>query len=155
MVDVLKAVLQKGPAALAELGNAQDSARFRLAAQAASEATFDWQVAEGAVAWAGATEILPFQRNIGRAAVFLDAIDREKRAALEALLDSQSPQVTPFCIEIEIASAMGAMIFSMVGSRIANETGRTERLVGMMRDTTERSREIQRLTYLATRDELT
>jgi len=155
MVDVLKAVLQKGPAALAELGNAQDSARFRLAAQAASEATFDWQVAEGVIAWDGATEILPFQRDIGRAAVFLDAIDREKRGALEALLDSQSPQVTPFCIEIEIASAMGAMIFIMVGSRIASEAGRTERLVGMMRDATERSREIQRLTYLATRDELT
>ena len=32
---------------------------------------------------------------------------------------------------------------------------RTERLVGLMRDTTERTREVQRLTYLATRDELT
>src|SRR3954469_16626586 len=132
MVDVLTAALQKGQAALAELGNAQEAARFRLAAQAASVATFDWQVAEGVIVWDGATEILPFQRDIGRAAVFLDAIEREKRSALEALLDSQSPQVTPFLVDIKIASAMGAVVFSMVGSRIANETGRTERLVGMI-----------------------
>ena len=35
------------------------------------------------------------------------------------------------------------------------EDGRTERLIGMLRETTERARELQRLTYLATRDELT
>ena len=33
--------------------------------------------------------------------------------------------------------------------------GDTERLTGVMREITERQREMQRLTYLATRDELT
>jgi diguanylate cyclase (GGDEF)-like protein len=147
--------LQKGQTTLAELGNAQDSARFRLAAQAANITAFDWQVAEGVIAWDGATEILPFQRDINRAAVFLDAIDRDKRGPLEALIDSQSLQPAYFSIDIEIASAMGSVAFTMVGTRLPNATGRTERLVGMMRDTTERTREMQRLTYLATRDELT
>ena len=50
---------------------------------------------------------------------------------------------------------MGALNFTMVGTRIPGEDGRTERLIGMLRDTTERAREMQRLTYLATRDELT
>jgi diguanylate cyclase (GGDEF)-like protein len=155
MVDVLTAALQKGQTALAELGSAQDSARFRLAAQAAGVAAFDWQVGDGLITWDGATEILPFQRDINRAAVFLDAVDRDKRAALEALIDSQSTQSTTFNVDIEIASAMGSVAFTMVGTRFPNATGRTERLVGMMRDTTERTREMQRLTYLATRDELT
>jgi diguanylate cyclase (GGDEF)-like protein len=155
MVDVLTAALQKGQTTLAELGNAQDSARFRLAAQAAGVTAFDWQVAEGVITWDGATEILPFQRDINRAAVFLDAIDRDKRSAVEALLDTHSTQSTPFVVDIEIAAAMGGIAFCMVGTRFPNATGRTERLVGMMRETTERTREMQRLTYLATRDELT
>src|SRR6202789_734875 len=50
---------------------------------------------------------------------------------------------------------MGALNFTMVGSRLPGEDGRAERLIGMLRETTERAREYQRLTYLATRDELT
>jgi len=155
MVDVLTAALQKEQAALAELGNAQDATRLRYAALAASVAVFDWQAAEGAIAWDGATDILPFQRDIHRAAVFLDAIERSRRAPLEALLEARSPQPAPFQIEIEIAAAMGAVTFTMVGTRIPAADGRTERLVGMLRETTEQARELQRLTYLATRDELT
>jgi len=43
----------------------------------------------------------------------------------------------------------------MSGTRIAGEGGATARLSGMMRDNTERVREVRRLSYLATRDELT
>jgi diguanylate cyclase (GGDEF)-like protein len=155
MVDVLTAALQKGHESLAELGAAQDAVRLRLAAQAAAVAAFDWQVGDGLITWDGATEILPFQRNIQRAPVFLDAIERGSRIGLEALLDARDNQSTPFTLDIEIAAAMGAIAFTMTGTRFAGEGGRTERLVGVMRDTTERTREIQRLKYLATRDELT
>ena len=155
MVDVLSAALQKGHSSVVELGAVQDGTRLRLAAQASGVVAFDWQVADGIITWDGATEILPFQRDIGCAAVFLDAIERDKRSALEALLDSHSPQSTPFLIEIEIASAMGAVAFTLSGTRTAGASGRTKRLIGMMRDTTERTRELQRLKYLATRDELT
>jgi len=155
MVDVLTAALQKGHESLAELGTAQDAVRLRLAAQAASVAAFDWQVGDGLITWDGATEILPFQRNVHRAAIFLDAIERASRIGLEAILDARDSHSTPFTLEIEIAAAMGAIAFTMTGTRFAGEDGRTERLVGVMRDTTERTREIQRLKYLATRDELT
>ena len=155
MVDVLTAALQKGHESLAELGTAQDAVRLRLAAQAASVAAFDWQVGDGLITWDGATEILPFQRNVHRAAIFLDAIERASRIGLEAILDARDSHSTPFTLEIEIAAAMGAIAFTMTGTRFAGEGGRTERLVGVMRDTTERTREIQRLKYLATRDELT
>jgi len=45
--------------------------------------------------------------------------------------------------------------FTFAGTRVADNEGRTERVIGMLRETTEKQREIQRLTYLATRDELT
>jgi diguanylate cyclase (GGDEF)-like protein len=155
MVDVLTATLQKGQSNLAELGAVQDGTRLRLCAQASGTAIFEWRVGEGVIVWDGATDILPFQREAVHAAAFLDAVDRDKRAPLEALLDSHSPQTTPFSIEIEIASAMGAVAYTMDGTRIAGAGGRTERLVGTLRDTTERTREMGRLKYLATRDELT
>ena len=152
---MLNAALQKGQQDVAALGAVQDATRLRLAAQAASVAAFDWQVGDGLITWDGATDILPFQRDIHRAAVFLDAVEREKRGALEALLDASTPQSSPFVIDIEIASAMGAVTFTMVGTRFAAADGSTERLVGFLRETTERACEMQRLTYLATRDELT
>lgn len=133
MGDVLTAVLQKEQSVLVELGNAQDSARLRLAAQGASLAVFDWDVAAGAITWDGTTEILPFQRDIHRATTFLSAIDRERRAALEAVIDTRTHETTSFSIEIEIASAMGAVTFAMVGSRIPGMGGQTERLVGVLR----------------------
>ena len=152
---MLTAALQKGHESLAELGSAQDAVHLRLAAQASSVAAFDWQVGDGLITWDGATEILPFQRNVHRAAIFLDAIERTSRIGLEAILDARDSQNTPFILEVEIAAAMGAIAFTMTGTRFAGEGGRTERLVGLIRDTTERTREVQRLKYLATRDELT
>ena len=155
MVDVLTAALQKRLTDVVELGSAQDSTRLRLAAQAAGVVVFDWQVADGVITWDGATDILPFHRDISRAPHFLESIERDKRNALEAVLDIQSHQPSQFVIDLEIASAMGAVVFTMSGTRLADAGGRTERLIGVMRDTTERTREMQRLTYLATRDELT
>ncbi len=72
-----------------------------------------------------------------------------------AVLDSHGSAPTPFEVDIEIASAMGAVCFTMAGTRMPDGEGATVRLVGLMRDTTERSREMRRLSYLATRDELT
>lgn len=155
MVNVSSAALKKGQENLAELAAVADATRLRLAAQAACVAIFDWQAEAGLIAWDGATEILPFQRDINRAAVFLDAIERGKRAPLEALLDMRLAQRSSFLIDIEIATAMGAVAYTLCGTRFPGEGGRTARLMGVMRDTTERTREVQRLTYLATRDELT
>jgi diguanylate cyclase (GGDEF)-like protein len=151
---VLNAVLQKRED-VARLGMLEDELRLRLATQAASVAMFDWQAAQGVIAWDGATDILPVHCDSTNAQNFLDAISTERRAHLQAVLDSRSFESTTFEVEIEIASAMGAVGFTMVGTRMPDEDGRTARLTGLMRDTTERSREVRRLTYLATRDELT
>ncbi|HEY2008835.1 MAG TPA: GGDEF and EAL domain-containing protein [Rhizomicrobium sp.] len=154
MVVVLNAALQKRED-VARLNQLEDETRLRFAAQAAGAAAFDWDVASGTIRWDGATEILPLHLDIVHAQNFLESIAIEGRSALLAIAQSRDLGSRPFLVDIEVASAMGAVTFTMVGTRLAGEGGTTARLIGMMRDTTERVHEVRRLTYLATRDELT
>jgi diguanylate cyclase (GGDEF)-like protein len=151
---VLNAALQKRDQ-VSQLSALEDELRLRLSAQAAGAACFDWNVSDGIITWDGATDILPVHLDARDACNFLDNIAPERRAALLAVLDSRGAAATTFEVDVEFASAMGAVGFTLAGTRMGGEDGRTLRLVGMMRDTTERVREIRRLSYLATRDELT
>jgi diguanylate cyclase (GGDEF)-like protein len=151
---VLNAALQKRNEG-AQLATLEGELRLRLSAQAAGAAAFDWNVPDGAISWDGATDILPLHLDGRDACNFLDNIAPERRAALLAVLDTRNAGSSTFELDIEFASAMGAVGFTMAGTRMGGEDGRTLRLVGLMRDTTERSREVRRLSYLATRDELT
>ena len=151
---VLNAALQKRNN-VAQLGTLEDELRLRLAAQAAGCVAFDWNAASGIIRWDGATDILPLHFDTANARSFLDGIPPERRADLQAVLESRDTASVFFLVDIEIASALGAVNFTMTGTRIPGENGHTARLVGLMRDTTERFREVRRLTYLATRDELT
>jgi len=154
MVAVLNVALQK-PNDLFQLGTLEDELRLRLAAQAAGCAAFDWNVAAGTIRWDGATDLVPLHLDSTNARSFLDAVLPERRKELQAVLESRNGASAFFVADIEIASALGAVNFTMSGTRIPDADGRTARLVGLMRDTTERFREVRRLTYLATRDELT
>lgn len=154
MVEVLNTKLQKQPD-VADLSRLEDELHLRLAAQAAGAVAFDWHVAESRIRWDGATDILPVHVDSTDAQNFLDSIAIDQREGLESVMNTVSPQSLPFVVDIEIAGAMGAVAFTLSGTRIATESGKTKRLVGLMRDTTERVRQVRRLSYLATRDELT
>ncbi|HUE65103.1 MAG TPA: GGDEF domain-containing protein [Rhizomicrobium sp.] len=151
---MLNAALQKRED-VARLDKLEDELRLRLAAQAAGAAAFDWDVATGKIHWDGATDILPLHLDAAVAQNLVEAVSLEGRNNLLAILESRDSMSGTFLTDIEIASAMGALTFTMVGTRIAGEGGATSRLIGMMRETTERVREVRRLSYLATRDELT
>jgi diguanylate cyclase (GGDEF)-like protein len=154
VVSVLTQKLHKEQP-VAEIGVVHENMRLRIAAQAAGAAVFDWHVPDGAMVWDGALQVLPLHLDTSRAQTLIDSIPQEKRGPLQTILDTRTPYSTSFQIELEIASAMGPLNFTMTGSRMPGEDGRTERLVGILRETTERAREYQRLNYLATRDELT
>ena len=154
MVEVLIASRHKICRELSALGAVEETVRLQLAVQSAAHVVFDWDVAAGTISWDGALEILPF-RDRGRAQNFIDNIAQDKRGPIETVLDTRSSQPSDFHMDMEVASAMGAIVFTMDGTRIPGENGGAARLIGIMRDTTERTREVQRLTYLATRDELT
>ncbi len=141
----------------AQAGALDEGLRFRTAAQGAGVVTFDWELAGDQIRWDGAVDILPFRLdgNAKRGQAFLDMLSAAKREELAAIIENHSPQAARFEIDLEIASAMGAVGFTFVGTRMPGPGGRSERLIGIARETTEQQRERQRLLYLATRDELT
>ena len=152
---LLQHSLQKGTEARTAIGAAHDNARMRLASQAARVVVLDWQVTGETIHWDGAIDILPFQLADGHPQGFLDAVTRAGRDALTVLLEDSSPYSAPFELNLEMGSALGAVGFTFAGTRVPDAQGHTERLIGMLRESTEKQREMQRLTYLATRDELT
>ena len=154
MVVVVNAVLQK-PSDVIQLGKLENELRLLMATKASGCAAFDWDIAKGAIHWDGAIDILPHHLDSANARNFLDGIMPERRSELQAVLDCRDNTSASFHVDIEIASALGAVNFSLSGTRMPDSSGRTLRLVGLMRDTTERQREMRRLSYLATRDELT
>ncbi|HWE05207.1 MAG TPA: GGDEF and EAL domain-containing protein [Rhizomicrobium sp.] len=135
-----------------------DAERLTLAVSGAGVVTFSWTVADDVIVWDGARDILPNQygaENINSGRTLLSFANADGRAKLTSIINGKSVQPTQFDIDIEFASAMGSVWFVMVGTRVPGANGATERMTGVMREITERRREKQRLTYLATRDELT
>jgi diguanylate cyclase (GGDEF)-like protein len=151
--------LQKKPAdGLEALGASERIERLRLAMLASAAASFDWTIADDRVVWDGAIDILPYHtdaKRVARGAAFLAWLSPESRARLTQLIETRSGQETNFELALDATSAMGSIWLSLNGARVPGVGGTTERLTGLMRVTTEHQREMQRLSYLATRDELT
>jgi diguanylate cyclase (GGDEF)-like protein len=143
---------------LAALAAAEDAERLRFAARASGVAVFDWSVAEDLIRWDGAIDLLPYHHDperVRRGSSFLNWLSADARNELAAVLENRSSRQASFDLDLDGSSAMGPVWFTFVGTRIPGASGQTERITGVMRMTTERQRETQRLTYLATRDELT
>ena len=143
---------------LQALAAAEDSERLRIAIAGAGEAAFDWTVADDRIEWIGATDILPLhvgKERLARGETLRMWLGQAGRHRIDALLHQRSQDDMFFEIEFEASSAMGAVWFELRGVRIPGAEGTAERLTGILRVVTERKREAQRLTYLATRDELT
>jgi diguanylate cyclase (GGDEF)-like protein len=159
MVDVVSQPLQKKPAdGLGALSATEQAERLRLAMLGAGVAGFDWTIADDRIVWDGAVDIVPYHGDasrLARGAAFQAWLSPESRTRLTTLIETRSSSGTPFEISLEASSAMGSIWLTLAGTRLTGPGGRTERLCGMMRLTTESQREMQRLNYLATRDELT
>lgn len=143
---------------VAALRAVDDAERLNLAVTAADLVTFSWTIADDVIVWDGARQILPNQNgtdSINRGRTLLSFAGAEGRSKLTAIINTRSHEATHFDIDVEFASAMGSVWFTIVGTRMPGPTGSAERLTGVAREITERKREAQRLSYLATRDELT
>src|ERR1700723_2878963 len=118
MVVVFNAALQKRDE-IAQLGQLEDELRLRLAAQAAGCVAFDWDVTTGHIRWDGATDILPLHLDTVRAQSFLDGVAMEGRCGLMAVIEARDTTSNFFLTDIEVASAMGAVTFTMAGTRVS------------------------------------
>ena len=156
---MLNPTLQKKPAeSVAPLRVAQDAKRLQLAVTGAGIVAFNWTVADDIIVWDGARDALPHPVIAGKTnhgKTLLGLMSPEGRNKLGALVENRVRETVFFNIDVELASALGPVWFAMLGVRIPNADGATECLAGVMREITERKRESQRLSYLATRDELT
>jgi diguanylate cyclase (GGDEF)-like protein len=158
MVDVSQPLQKKPADGLGALSATEQAERLRFALLGSGVAAFDWTIADDRIVWDGAVDILPFHadpQRLARGAAFAGWLSPESRARLTAIVESRSMQDGPFELVLEASSALGSLWVTLAGARIARLDGRTERLTGFMRITTEAQREMQRLNYLATRDELT
>ena len=159
MVDVVEHSLQKKPGeTVASLRAVQDAERLRLAVSGAGIVAFNWTIGDDRIAWDGMVEILPHQivshdQTQGRA--LLGMMNSQVRQRFTALIASRGHDTMTFDIDVEMASALGTVWYVFLGTRIPDTDGNTDRLAGVVREITERKHQYHRLTYLATRDELT
>jgi diguanylate cyclase (GGDEF)-like protein len=159
MVGAVSQPLQKKPAdGLDALSASERAERLRYAMLGAGVASFDWTISDDRIGWDGAIDILPYHHDelrLSRGASFLSWLNPDSRAPVTSMIETRAAQQSNFELALEASSAMGSIWITMVGMRQARADGRTERLSGLVRVTTEKQRDLQRLTYLATRDELT
>src|ERR1700733_10568666 len=152
-------MLHKKPAErVAALAALEGTERLRLAVPGAGAAIFDWTVADDRIAWDGALDVLTLHTDPDRlrhGATLRAWMSRAGREHLDAVITEIAYKERLFEFEFEAASAMGAVWFEMRGVRVPGAGGNAERLAGTVHVVTERRREAHRLTYLATRDELT
>ena len=155
---VTQQLLNKPFRDLDALDSSQRVEKLRYAMLGAGAASFDWTMTDDRILWDGAIDILPYhhdEKRLSLGASLLAWFNPESRAQLMALIETRATVQSNFEISLEASSAMGSLWIKMSGLRLAGADGRTERLCGLMRVTTEKQREMQRLLYLATHDELT
>lgn len=140
------------------LAQRHDAERLRLAMAGAQMVAFDWTIADDRIVWDGATDLLnqhPDPARLTSGAKLRAWMNPDGRSQLLSLIDNRQAGDVSFQLRFEAASAMGSVWFMMQGVRVGDPRGNAERLTGMMRVITEGTRNMQRLLYLASRDELT
>ena len=156
---MLSQMVPKQPAdGIRALAAVHDAERLRLAVAGARMMAFDWTLRDDRISWDGADEILAFHSEpdrLRRGEFFRAWMSAAGREQLQAFVENHSEKDYVFELEFEASSAMGSVWFEMRGVRFADSEGGAERLSGVLRVITDQRRESQRLTYLATRDELT
>lgn len=152
------ALPRKSVQSIHALGAIEDLERLRLATRAAAETAFDWTIPDDRMVWDGATDILsPFANSdaLNRGSAFLTWIGPSGRERVASILNSADTKEIVFEFEFQSTSAMETAWFEIRGVAVSGSKGSTERIAGVVRLVTERKRDEQRLTYVATRDELT
>lgn len=135
-----------------------DELLHTAAVSAAGAAIFDWDLVRNTIKWSGALESLPIYPHVEKLESgqdFLDMLSINTRNRLFNLLEHPVTSITPLKVEIEMASALGSVWFSLSGQHLPGENGGQGHFTGLIYEITELRHQIKRLEYLALRDELT
>lgn len=145
--------------AVAALAERSELERFKLAVESVGDAVYDWTSANDEIVWSG-----PFDDVIGQGAAshietgqgFLEGISDEGRGARDRALRCAILEQTGFNVEYKYEFGNNDPVWlEERGTCFLDESGALARIVGVVRDVTERKKHEARLTFLATYDELT
>ena len=143
---------------LEALGQISDAERLRLALKSARATAFDWTLSDDCIHWDGAPwatrEHAPLER-LSNGHAFCMWLPPQARARLLNALDDIHSEEATFRLEFEALTPAARQWFELSCVRISGPNGRAERVTGMMREITEQKTAFDRLSYLATCDELT
>jgi PAS domain S-box-containing protein len=115
--------------------------RLQLALDAARMGTWEWEVGTGRGVWSDTSAAILGAPSAaeGGLARFLQTVLTEDRAAVSAALDSAAARGTPYDIQFRIRHPDGSVRWIHAkAARVADETGRPTRLVGVNADITDR-----------------
>jgi len=143
---------------LVGLSNAAMAERLRLALSSAEEAAFDWEFADDRIVWEGAEDFLRHHvdlENLKTGQALYEWLAPDVRGRLMAFIDERMPIDPRFTIEFESTHGASREWFEVRAVRLAKDDGAIERAVGVLRRVTEQKNTVDRLTHLATYDELT
>jgi diguanylate cyclase (GGDEF)-like protein len=144
---------------LENLGQAAESERFRLALMGAqAAAVFDWTIADDRIHWdivRSAARAYPELERFNSGHAFRDWLGSAARGRLLAFAGELSPPDPAFTLEFEALTHSAREWFELAAVRLPGTDGRAERVIGVIREITERKSTLDRLSYLASCDELT
>ena len=143
---------------LESLGKPRTPSGLRLALMGARAAAFDWTLPDDLIRWDGAESAMPEFAELERLATgqeFRAWLSVEARTKLLAVIEAPSLAEPTFRMEFEALTKTERQWFELSAVCIPGSGGRAERVTGMVREITEHRNALTRLSYLATRDELT
>ncbi len=143
---------------LAGLTNTAMAERLRLALSSADEVAFDWDLADDQMFWDGGDEFLRHHvdlKSLGTGQAFCEWLAPEVCGQLIAFIEERMPIDPRFTLEFESVQGTSREWFELRASRLNKDDGRIERVIGVLRRVTEQKNALNRLTHLATYDEVT
>jgi diguanylate cyclase (GGDEF)-like protein len=148
-------ILNSPAQVLEELSELQ---RLRLALTSAGASVYDWTVADGNISWCdNASNVLPVSdvALVSHRDGFRKLMDPEDAAVFDNLLRGPVRGDMPFSHEYRLRSKDGTSSWIEDRGVCLSNSGRVERVVGLIRVINDRKARESRLSYLASYDDLT
>ena len=143
---------------LEALGESAEVLRLRLALIGAKASAFDWTIRDDQIHWDGGAVALrhhPELESLTCGGALQAWLGPHARGRLLGLIEEVSPADPAFTMEFEATRKALREWFEISGVRTPGPDGRAERVTGVVREITQQKQAFTRLSYLATRDELT
>jgi diguanylate cyclase (GGDEF)-like protein len=142
-----------------QLASVSEADRLRIALSAAGDLVYDWTPADGRIQWTGdpASQFSFSSADcFDTAQSFHGMLDTDGATARRLLADAPPTDQQPFCFEYRLnRGALEPVWLEDRGACFVGADGRTERVIGSVRDVTQRKRHEARLAHAANYDEMT